>query len=160
MAAPSAPRWLRHALVRHRRWLSAGCAFLAVLFGLSAMQPPPPSANLHGAGRGSSTSSVQALTASLTDGDLVAAPLRLADADIASLLEPGVLVDLIAADSRGRAVIVADSVEVLGVPTPSDDSFGDTGFGGALVVVAVSSAQAIELAAASAVGPLSVVLRG
>jgi hypothetical protein len=105
-------------------------------------------------------SSAQALTTRLTDADLVAAPVRLADADVASLLEPGVLVDLIAADGGGRAVIVAGHVEVLGVPTPTDESFGDAGFGGALVVVAVSSAQAIELAATSAVGPVSVVLRG
>ncbi len=160
MAAPVVPRWLRHALVRHRRWLSGGCAFLAVLFGLSAVQSPPPSAGLPAERHGAPTSSAETLTTRLDDANLVAAPVRLADADVASLLEPGGLIDLIAADGGGRAVIVAGNVEVLGVPTPSDDSFGDTGFGGALVVVAVSSAQAIELAATSAVGPLSVVLRG
>ncbi|MEO8329989.1 MAG: hypothetical protein ABI586_08295 [Candidatus Nanopelagicales bacterium] len=161
MAVSISRRKLRHALIRHRRGASAACAFLAVLFGLSAFAPSNPSeATSQLLGGGARNGSGSAFSASLEESGLVAAPVRIADAESAALLKPGSLIDLIAADGRGKAAIVASDVEVLQVPEPDDQGLGGGSFGGALVVVAVSSTEATQLAATAAVGPLSVVLLG
>jgi pilus assembly protein CpaB len=89
--------------------------------------------------------------------DRVAAPVRLADASVGGLLESGALVDVIAADGQGSARVVAHGVPVLSVS--ATDATGDS-FAGVLVVLSVESSTATELAAAAAVGPLSVALRG
>lgn len=86
----------------------------------------------------------------------VALPVRVADADAIALLQVGSVVDVLAADGRGAARVVAGGAQVLALPEVSTDSFS----GGALVVVAVSSATATSLAGAAAVGPLSIALRG
>ncbi|HVQ88273.1 MAG TPA: hypothetical protein VMT88_08825 [Actinomycetes bacterium] len=159
MAATVSRRWLRQTLVRHRRTLSAACAFLAVLFALSSLTRPPSSDDL-GVVQRSAGDGTERVETSLASAGLVAAPVRLADADAAALLQPGTHVDLIAADGRGKAVVVADTVEVLEVPSPDEGSLGGGSFGGALVVLAVTPTQATDLAASAAVGPLSVVLHG
>ena len=89
--------------------------------------------------------------------DHLAVPVRLADASLGSLLQPGAVVDVIAADGHGAARVVAQAVEVLSVPPapPSSD-----GFDGVLVVLSVPPPTATALAGAAAVGPLSVALRG
>lgn len=122
--------------------------------------------------------------------NLVAAPVRLADADEAKLLRPGDVVDVLAAHGGGigdsenqssgtaggeTAHIVADGVRVLAVPTNRNDSvagpFGDsaaeaTNSGdatlgtGSLLVLAVSPRIASSLAGAATHARLSVVLRG
>ena len=148
-------RWLRHALVRYRRTLAAACAFVSILLVVSALHPSSAASEAAGVKQ---DAEVDAPPATLLDRGLVAAPVRLADAGTAKLLSVGSIVDVLAADGEGQATIVADAVEVLGVPAP-DDGFGGSDFGGALVLLAVTSRQAIELAARSAVGPLSVVLR-
>jgi Flp pilus assembly protein CpaB len=90
--------------------------------------------------------------------DEVAVPVRLADASLGGLLDPGVLVDVIAADGHGSARVVAEDAEVLSIPGGSSAT-GDA-FEGVLVVLSVPPDTATELAAAAAVGPLSVSLRG
>jgi Flp pilus assembly protein CpaB len=85
----------------------------------------------------------------------VAVPVRLSDGEVATLLTPGGVVDVIAADGRGAAQVVASAARVLAVPGADGDFFD-----GALVVVSATPTEAEALAAAAAVGPLSVTLRG
>jgi pilus assembly protein CpaB len=85
----------------------------------------------------------------------VAAPVRLADGEVAALLAPGTLVDVVAADGQGSARVVAEAARVIAVPAPEGDLFD-----GALVVVSATVTEATALAAAAAAGPLSVTLRG
>jgi Flp pilus assembly protein CpaB len=78
---------------------------------------------------------------------LVAAPVRIGDPGTARLLRVGDRISLIAADPQGEAepVEVARAVPVIALPrAPSGPSAGLAG--GALVVVAVSSEVARELA--------------
>jgi Flp pilus assembly protein CpaB len=109
---------------------------------------------------------------------LVAAPIRLADAQSAALVRPGDRIDVIAAagqdapvddtgaagypsDPTGAAATsettahaVAVGVRVLLVPAPGQAQDN----AGALLVLAVSPGTARDLAAASARGPLSLVI--
>jgi pilus assembly protein CpaB len=93
----------------------------------------------------------------------VVAPLRLADADLAALLEVGDAVDVVAADGEAsRAAVVARGVRVVGLPRPPDSSgiaAPAATSGGALVLVEVNSATATVLAQAAVTATLSVVLR-
>jgi len=86
-----------------------------------------------------------------SDSGRVAVPVRLSDGEVATLLTPGVVVDVIAADGRGRALVVASAARVLVVPEADGDFFD-----GALIVVDATPSEATALAAAAAVGPLSV----
>lgn len=149
---------LRHFLIRYRRPLAAVCAFGCVLMTIAAIRPASPIAHESGADNGPHAGDEGGWSQSIADGS-VAAPVRLADADVATLLHSGSVVDVLAADGKGHAVVVAESVEVLEVPQPSDEGFASASFDGALIVLAVSSPEATELAASSAVGPLSVVVR-
>jgi pilus assembly protein CpaB len=93
----------------------------------------------------------------------VAAPVRLADPALADLLHPGGRVDVLAvaesptgpAEARAPAETVAEAVRVLDVPRVAAAQ-GTTG--GTLVVLAVTPAQARDLASAQATGRLSVTL--
>jgi hypothetical protein len=147
----------RHVLVRYRRPLAALAAFSSVLLtivalrpaGSAAVQGPIPSSD------GSQSSSWQTVL-----GDsLVAAPVRLADADVVTLIHPGSVVDILAADGKGHATVVASSVKVIEVPKIDSGALAASSFGGALVVVAVSPTVATSLAATASVGPLSLVVR-
>lgn len=94
---------------------------------------------------------------------LVAAPVRIADAESVRLLRPGSVVDVLAAgatdgSSVGQARLVAASVPVLTVPRPRGDRFDSLGEG-SLVLLATTSATAVRLAAASVSERLSVVVR-
>jgi len=91
----------------------------------------------------------------------VVAPLRLDDADVAALIQPGLLIDVIAADPEGAgAKPIARSVRVLTVPAPTDEgSRTRTAEGGALVLVDVDVPTATLLAQAAATSRISVVLR-
>jgi pilus assembly protein CpaB len=86
----------------------------------------------------------------------VLAPLRLADADVVALLEPGDLVDVIASAADGGATsTVARSVRVVTVPAHDPDDQGTST--GALVVLDVEDGDAEPLARAAATGGLTVV---
>jgi Flp pilus assembly protein CpaB len=105
----------------------------------------------------------------------VATPVRLADAGAARLLRPGDRIDLVAASAGSAdpldpvsgdpadARVVAESAGVLAVPTGDGDSSllsGAPSSGGALLVVAVTREEALALAQAAVLGPLSVILVG
>ncbi|MET0693439.1 MAG: SAF domain-containing protein [Propionibacteriaceae bacterium] len=95
----------------------------------------------------------------------VVAPLRLADADLAALLQVGDAVDVVAADTEApAAAVVAKAVRVVALPRPEESSSvggggGSSGLSGALVLVEVDSKTATSLAQAAVTATLSVVLR-
>jgi Flp pilus assembly protein RcpC/CpaB len=140
-SADATRRWL----ALHRRPVAAGLAFAAVLLALSALSSPSPQAPTDREAGGG---------ISIPDGQL-AVPLRLADAAVTSLLQPGDLVDVFAADARSGAEVVASGVTV--TATPSTDG-GPWAGEEPLVVVLVMPEQAPALAAASAGGDLTVAL--
>ena len=86
----------------------------------------------------------------------VLAPVRLTDADVVALLQPGDLVDVVSADAdTGRTATVARSVRVATVPAPRSDDAGATT--GALVVLDVVLSDAEPLARAVATGSVTVI---
>ena len=109
-----------------------------------------------------------AAVAGLTPG-LVAAPVRLADADVAPLLRAGMRVDVLVAGSTGetglpasaKATVVAQDVRILSVqPAQNGPASSSNTSGGTLVVLAVTSGDAQALAGGEASGRLSVTLLG
>ena len=95
----------------------------------------------------------------------VAAPVRLADLAVATLLRPGDRVDVLAAaggdDGGGSVEVVATAALVLTAPPgPGGDDVGpdDTTGGSGLLVLAVPPDTAGRLAAAAAAGTLTVTL--
>jgi len=104
---------------------------------------------------------------------LVAAPVRIADAGSAALLQPGDVIDVLAADGGGgtngeaagetraaEARLVASDVRVVTVPRDDESALsgGDLGEG-ALVVLATSSETAARLASAAVTSRLSLTIR-
>ncbi|MEV7007188.1 Flp pilus assembly protein CpaB [Streptosporangium sp. NPDC051022] len=85
----------------------------------------------------------------------VATPVRVADPQTARLLSPGDVVDVLAApstwDGSAPARTVAENVTVLAIPDGEPAQ-------GALVVLATTSAQAVELASAQTGGRLSIAI--
>ena len=79
-----------------------------------------------------------------------AVPVRLADADVAALLAPGMRIDVVRSDSTGGADVVAEDVRLIAVPRESS---------GSLLLVATDRPTAIRLAAASTLGGLSAIMR-
>ncbi len=114
------------------------------------------------------------LAATLLSVGRVAAPVRLADAEATRLLRPGDRIDLVSASAgsadpiagtaaAAQAHVVAAGATVVAVPASSQGSslIGSAGTtGGALLVVAVTRSEALALAQASVLGPLSVILVG
>jgi Flp pilus assembly protein CpaB len=89
----------------------------------------------------------------------VTAPLRIADPEVAELLQPGSTIDVIAADPEGAAAkVVATKVRVLTVPPPSAEQGDHTASEGALVLVEVDPNTATLLAQAAATARISLVL--
>jgi Flp pilus assembly protein CpaB len=87
----------------------------------------------------------------------VVTPLRLADADLAALLRPGDLVDVIAADDQSASPsTVATAVRVVTVPDPMD---GAEASSGALVLLEVTPETARALAQAAVSASLTVIWR-
>lgn len=108
------------------------------------------------------------LRASLTgDQDLVATPVRVADAGAARLLRSGDRIDVLAARTREAALaepasVLAEGVRVLGVPGRPHDRRRIGGAGpeaGALVLLATTAEQARSLASAAVNARLSITLR-
>lgn len=100
-----------------------------------------------------------ALLTALSDADLVAVPIRVADGSAAALVRPGDVVDVLAvADSAGgggaTATLLASGLRVLAVPA-RDRSSGDPA---GLVVVASTRPQAGALAQASTTTRLSLAI--
>ena len=88
----------------------------------------------------------------------VVAPLRLADTDLAGLLRPGEIVDVMSADAQaGRAAVVATGVRVVTIPAVG--SVEPATSAGALVLVEVTPAEAAALARAAVSGTLTVLWR-
>ena len=86
----------------------------------------------------------------------VLAPVRLADAEVVALLDPGDLVDVIASAADGGATrTVARSARVVTVPARDPDDQGSST--GALVVLDVVDTDAEPLARAAATGNLTVI---
>lgn len=142
-------RWAR----RHRRAIAAALTFVATMLILGALLPGDAGAEHGGAGLPGADGSTP-----LPPGQ-VAAPVRVADSEVAALLHSGDTVDVVAADGRGDADVVADAVTVLAVPQPTDALLGAGTSEGSLVLLAVPSSTGVALAAAAAVGPLSLLLR-
>jgi len=97
----------------------------------------------------------EALVSGYADG-LVAAPVRIDDAEVASLLQVGDRIDVYAAhgdESPSARLVVSDAV-VVTVP-----QFDEEGRDGALVVLGVTSPSAAAVAQASSRGPLAISLR-
>lgn len=120
-------RWIR----RHRRPLSAGSAFLAVLALGLALRPPdaaPPSGPSVPAG-------------------FVELPTLLADDAIAGALAVGDVVDVVA--QGPSPTIIASGAIVTGIPSGG-------AFSGAGAVVVLALPRAAGLAIAGAQGPLTV----
>ena len=92
------------------------------------------------------------------DGNLVAAPIRFADPTAPSLLNEGDAIDVLAADGLGGSAVVASRVEVMALPSFTESTPLARDERSPLVVLAVTTTQATELAGASAVGPLSFVM--
>ncbi|MGH3366316.1 MAG: SAF domain-containing protein [Nocardioidaceae bacterium] len=89
---------------------------------------------------------------------LVAAPVRIADADSVALVRVGDRVDILAPDPSSQlptSVAVADA-PVVAVPRPQEEVASTAG---ALIVVAVSTDEALQLAQHSVLGPLVLTLR-
>lgn len=88
-------------------------------------------------------------------------PVRLADAEAATLLAPGSVIDLVLTSRDGTARVVAEAAQVVTVPQRASA----TGLGGAsrtagsLIVVATDRRTAVALAAAGTQPGLGVVLR-
>jgi pilus assembly protein CpaB len=91
----------------------------------------------------------------------VIAPLRLADQDFGVLVQPGALIDVIAAAPEGDAArVVATAIRVLTVPPPpSEEDRTRSSENGALVLVDVDPRTATLLAQAAASSRISIVLR-
>ena len=99
------------------------------------------------------------LVQSSPDAGTLAVPVRLADADVAGLLEPGMTLDLVSATRGSGPIVVADRVRIITVPRRSG-AFGSSAdrTAGSLLLVAADRATAIRLAAASTEGGLSAIL--
>jgi Flp pilus assembly protein RcpC/CpaB len=168
--------WGRSWIPPHvrRRILAALLAGAGVLLALSSLQRPAAPAHVAVAtpdralgASGQSPGGV--VTAGLAPG-LVAAPVRLADADVAPLLHPGARFDVLAAGAASDpgyeaasavATVVARDVQVLSVGPESTTAASSTNTsGGTLVVLAVTRSDARALAGGEAAGRLSVSLLG
>ena len=104
---------------------------------------------------------------------LVAAPVRIADTGSAALLQPGDVIDVLAADGVARtdgepdggtvsseARLVASDVRVVAVPRDDESALSGGDFGaGALVVLATTSQTAARLASAAVTSRLSLTIR-
>ena len=89
----------------------------------------------------------------------VLAPLRLADADVVTLLRAGDVVDVLAADAQSEQAYVAGrEVRVVTVPQPPDSDAGADP-AGALVLVDVDQETARVLARAAVAASLTVIWR-
>jgi Flp pilus assembly protein CpaB len=176
---PRAVRAVRRAVRLRRRLLAAGLTAGAVAIGLGVIAPAPPpttsvvvaSADLPGGGAlGSDDLTVRRLPPSAVPagsagtprrwlGRVLAAPVRIADADAVALVRVGDRVDVLAPDPTGELLssVAVAGASVVAVPR-ADDALA-AGTPGALVVLAVTPEEALQLARHSVLGPLLLTLR-
>lgn len=90
----------------------------------------------------------------------VAVPVRLADRALSEFLQPGDVIDLVAASDR-RGQVVAESARVITVPRQVAAGFlaGSSTRADSLVLVAVPRRVATDVAASALAGPLAAVVR-
>jgi|DEB0MinimDraft_3_1074331.scaffolds.fasta_scaffold04063_8 Flp pilus assembly protein CpaB len=90
----------------------------------------------------------------------VAVPVRLGDRSLAEFLQPGDVIDLVAAPNR-QGELVAPSVRVITVPRQTSEGFlgGSAARADSLVLVAVPRRMATQVAASALAGPLAAVIR-
>lgn len=138
---------VRRQLTLHRRLVSAGLAFLAVLLGLTAVSNA--ATETPDAATANTTSTSPTLTA-----EQLAVPIRLADPSVVEMLTPGDVVDVVVADQRGDATLVAADLTVTAVP--QSDGSGPWTESEGMVVVAATGDQVLALAGAAARGPVTV----
>lgn len=88
-------------------------------------------------------------------------PVRLADAEAATLLSPGSVIDLVLASRDSTPRVIAEGVQVVTIPQrPTSTGLGGTSrTAGSLIVVATDRRTAVALAGAGAEPGLGVVLR-
>lgn len=102
--------------------------------------------------RGEVLTTSRAMTTQLLRGypGMAAVPVRITDADVVGLLRVGDRVDLVSVDPDGRRdpTILAGDAPVVAVPRSRTGAF-ESGAPGRLVVVAVPSALATQVAAAA-----------
>ncbi|WP_327168228.1 hypothetical protein [Streptomyces subrutilus] len=134
---------LRRALRRRRRAAAAAMAVLAAALAVGGTEAQ--------ASRGGGPPEVKPPPAVERT---VSAPVRIADAATVRLLRPGDRVDVVAAERTGPPRVVAAGARVVEMPS----SEGDTGDGGALVVLSVPRDTARVLVGTGAVTRLAVTL--
>lgn len=108
--------------------------------------------------RGEPVTDVRLLGPALADGHpgMVATPVRLPDAAMASLLRVGERVDVLAADPQGGPTrTLADAALVLALPAPVDDAVADA-LPGRLVLLGLSADEVSGVAGASVTHYLTV----
>ncbi|MGW8064679.1 hypothetical protein ACVV2G_20995 [Streptomyces ziwulingensis] len=142
-----------HRLLRHRR--RAVAAGLAVTAAALVAAGPRSGAGAQDAQRARGHPVTEPVR-KRHGTELVAAPLRIADAATVRLLRPGDRVDVVAAGDGGAgdASVIARGARVTKVPEPLEG----TAAGGALVVVSVPRATAHRLVGAGATTRLAVTL--
>ncbi|MGV9356546.1 hypothetical protein [Streptomyces misionensis] len=150
-------RYRVQRLVRHRgRAVAAGLAMTAAALVAAGPRAPadrPATAPHTGHARGHPAAAPHRQH----PAELVAAPVRIADADTVRLLRPGDRVDVVAAQDAAAgtgARVLARGARVTRVPRPPDGGAGD----GALIVLAVPRATATALVGAGATARLAVTL--
>ncbi len=128
---------------RHRRFIAASCAALAVLLALGSVRSAgTPSAAVAGGP-----------IAALVQGEL-AIPVPLSPPAAAGLLHLGDVIDVIAISESGTASTVARGALVLGVPAGG----GFMSAASAIVLVAVDELTALRIAGATGSGELTFAL--
>ncbi|HEU0087301.1 MAG TPA: SAF domain-containing protein [Pseudonocardiaceae bacterium] len=90
------------------------------------------------------------------DPAAVSVPLRLPDPDIAALLHPGAVVDVVTLGPQGQPVVLASGARVLAVLEAATDTVAKEG---RLVLVALDSTGATRVAAASLAHSVTVTVR-
>jgi hypothetical protein len=96
-------------------------------------------------------------SAAVPADDELIVPLQLSDPAVAAMLRPGDVVDVMVADRRGDATLVASELVVTAVPGAEDDGPWTDSDG--LVMVAADSATTLSLAGAASRGMLTVAVR-
>ncbi|TDC18886.1 hypothetical protein E1265_24735 [Streptomyces sp. 8K308] len=163
--APVRPRGGRHrlrrALRRRRRPVALAFAAVSAALALAVPWPQEPTERPGEAARGAREGPAPG-AGEREPADLVAAPVRIADAAAVRLLSPGDRVDVLAASAEaaeggGAARVVARRARVAEVPDGAGSPPVDGGAGGgALVVLTVSPETAAKLAGAAAESELVV----
>lgn len=99
-------------------------------------------------------------TSPRSDG-LLTVPVRLADAEAATLLAPGSVIDLVLGSRDSTPRVIAEGVQVVTIPQrPASTGLGGASrAAGSLIVVATDRRTAVALAAAGTQPGLGVVLR-